>query len=313
MVHTWVYKKIFRSNLMRFVQQFILQLQRQFKIKIFEKSALVIIFLVPLVLGVITGLVFLGNNENYNFRQNDSYASFLFMMIITSLFLGLLISIIEIMKERQVINKEKLFGISIYSYYFSKLLILSIAGLIQIVILYSVGTFILEIPLELFTINMTILYIVIFNSIAIGLLVSSLVKSFVFAYNMVSILVLPQILLGGGFILYESMSSKISSEQEIVQMPYVAMVFPASWAYEDIIVSNYTNIDGFNRNSAIEASKIDQKSLDAYMSSTKTLSLFGILKIEMLTSFFNKFFLLSQALIALVATLLALKRRDTQF
>lgn len=313
MVHAWVSKEIFRGKIMRFLQQLKIQFQRQLKIKIYEKSALAIIFLVPLILGIVSGFVFLGNEEIYQFHFNGYYPSFLFMMIITSVFLGLLISIIEIMKERQVINKEKLFGISIYSYYFSKLTVLSIAGLIQTLILYTAGAFILEIPSELFATNILILYIVIFNSITIGLLVSSMAQSLVLAYNMISILVLPQILLGGGFIAYSSMSSQMTATQESVEMPFVAKILPTSWAYEDIVVSNYVKSEDWGRNAAIESLKIKEKNKDEYMGKVKTVSFFSFLKLEIVTLYFNKLILLSQALIAIMATLLALRRRDTKF
>lgn len=297
---------------MNFLQQFILQLQRQFKIKIFEKSALVIIFLAPLVLGAVTGIVFLGDDTPYKFPINGYYPSFLFMMIITSVFLGLLISIIEIMKERQVVDKEKLFGISVYSYYFAKLAILSIGGLIQILILYVTGAFILEVPYEIFTHNISILYVVIFNSISLGLLVSSLVKSFVLAYNMVSILVLPQILLGGGFIAYDKMSHIAVSKQESMQIPFIAKALPASWAYEDIIITNSQNLVGFTgSNRGIDNLEITQK--DEYRSLTKTLSIFGILKYEMLTSLYNKLILLLEALLFVIVTLFALTRKGMKF
>lgn len=297
---------------MRFLQQFILQLQRQFKIKLYEKSALAVIFLAPLVLGAVTGVVFLGKDVPYEFSTNVYYPNFLFMMIITSVFLGLLISIIEIMKERQVVDKEKLFGISVYSYYFAKLTILSIGGLIQILILYITGAFILEVPYEIFTENILIFYVVIFNSIVLGLLVSSLVKSFVLAYNMVSILVLPQILLGGGFIPYEQINSIVITQQQSEQIPLMAKALPASWAYEDIIVTNSQNLVGFTgSNRGIDSFEITQN--DVYQSSTKTLSLFGILKFEMLTSLYNKLILLVEALLFMAITLFALTRKGMKF
>ena len=133
--------------------QFLVQLQRQIKIKFYEKSFFVVVLIVPIILGAISGLVFYGNEPSYSFKFNSFYSYFLFMMIITTIFLGLLISIVEIMKEKGIVNKEKLFNISFIPYYFSKFLVLSFAGFIQVFILYSIGSIILEVPTEIVTIK----------------------------------------------------------------------------------------------------------------------------------------------------------------
>lgn len=289
--------------------QFIVQLQRQIKIKLYEKSFFVVILFVPAILGLISGLVFYGNETSYNFKFNGFYSYFLFMMIITTIFLGLLISIIEIMKEKGIINKEKLFNISIIPYYFSKFLVLSFAGLIQVLILYFIGSTILEVPKELFFDNFGILYLVMLNSIGLGLLVSAFSKNYIIAYNMISVIILPQILLGGGFIPYSNMTKILTQNNiEIVQMPLLSKVMPTSWAYEDIVVTNYIKSDSWHRNEVIEYMNIDEKEENEYMSKEKTFFGYGIT-----TFMYSKLILLFELFVMILITLKLLNRKDSKF
>ena len=296
---------------MNFISQFYIQLRRQLTIKKYDKLALAIIFVVPVILGVMSGFVFLvdGSYGDYLFWENKNYSAFTFMLIITSIFLGLLISIVEIIKERHIVEKEKMFGISIYAYYFAKLFLLLIFSLIQITLLYSIASYILEVPSNLFLNNVLILYIVSINSVALGLLISSYVKSLLVAYNMISILILPQLLLGGGFIPFDSMSSKLKifDNASGKYMPNIAKILPATWAYEDIIVSNYVKSDKFGLNMALESFDVDQKSLDEYMSKEKSVNLAGF-KMNISASLYNRLLLIMESFLLILTTLFVMSK-----
>lgn len=304
---------------MNYISQFYLQFRRQLTIKKYDKLALAVIFVVPIILGFMSGLVFLTDTANdgsgdYFFSLNEQYSAFAFMLIITSIFLGLLISIVEIIKERHILEKEKMFGISVLSYYSAKFVLLAIFSLVQVILLYSIASYILEVPQNLFLNNIFILYIVSINSIALGLLISSYTKSLLVAYNMISILILPQLLLGGGFIPFDSMSSKLKffDEPKSGKMLIIAKFLPAAWAYEDMMVSSYIKTKGWGQNELLKNLEVEEKSLDEYMSKQKTINFAGF-QTNIATSIYNKLILIIESFAFIVMTLLILSKYRIKF
>jgi len=80
---------------------------------------------------------------------NDSYPTFLFFMLVASIFFGILSSVFEIIRDRTVIQRERLGGISGLGYYIAKYLALAFFGLIQVVLFNVVAAFVLHIEMRL--------------------------------------------------------------------------------------------------------------------------------------------------------------------
>jgi ABC-type multidrug transport system permease subunit len=296
---------------MNFFSQLSLQFRRQFAIKKRDKLATVIVFVIPIILGLMSGMVFLtddGSGE-YAFWENYQYSEFSFMLIITSIFLGLLISVVEIIKERHILEKEKMFGVSTVAYYFAKFFALIIFSLIQNLLLYSTASYVLEVPPTLFLENVLILYVVSINSVAIGLLISSFAKNLLIAYNLIAIIVLPQLLFGGGFIPFESMSHKLKffDEPKSARMPFIGKMLPAAWAYEDMMVSNYVTTKAWKKNVALEYFEVKRKPLDDYMSKDKSVNIGGF-KVNIATSIYNKLVLAMESFALILITLGVLRQ-----
>ena len=208
------------------------QLQRQLKIKMNDPYNLVVSFIIPPSLALLIALIFKSDPE---LVYNAFYPNFLFFMLVTSTFLGLLSSVFEIIKDRTVIQRERLGSISSLGYYVAKYLALSFFGLFQVILFNEVAALILHIETPLVLFNTFMMYIIMLISIAMGLWVSSLSSTLLMASNFIPILIIPQILLGG-LIPYSEMDKALfMGLNDKSGVPIVAKIIPGRYAYESII------------------------------------------------------------------------------
>ena len=211
------------------------QIQRQLKIKMNDSFNLTVSFLISPLLALLMALIFKSDLE---LVYNDAYPNFLFFMSVTSIFFGLLSSVFEIIKDRAVIQRERLGSISSLGYYVAKYLALSFFGLIQVVLFNVVAALILHIEMPIFLFNTFIMYILLLISIAMGLWVSSLSSTLLMASNFIPILIIPQILLGG-LIPYSEMDKILfMGLGEESSVPIIAKIIPGKYAYESLITGN---------------------------------------------------------------------------
>ena len=211
------------------------QIQRQLKIKMNDSFNLTVSFLISPLLALLMALIF---KSDYELVYNDSYPNFLFFMLVTSIFFGLLSSVFEIIKDRAVIQRERLGSISSLGYYVAKYLTLAFFGLIQVVLFNVVAALILHIEMPILLFNAFIMYLLLLISIAMGLWVSSLSSTLMMASNFIPILIIPQILLGG-LIPYSEMDKTLFMGMgEESGVPIIAQIIPGKYAYESIITGN---------------------------------------------------------------------------
>jgi len=197
-----------------------------------DKFNLTVSFVISPFLSLLMSLIFKADTE---LVYNDFYPNFLFFMLVTSIFFGLLSSVFEIIKDRTVIQRERLGSISSLGYYVAKYLALSFFGLIQVILFNIVAALILHIEMPLFLFNIFMMYLLLLISIAMGLWVSSFSSTLLMASNFIPILIIPQILLGG-LIPYSQMDRilfmGVGAEGSA---PMVAQIIPGKYAYESII------------------------------------------------------------------------------
>ncbi len=219
----------------RLLTQIRYQMQRQLKIKLNDSLNLVVSFIIAPLLALLTALIFRSDPE---LSYNDSYASFLFFMLIAGVFFGLLSSVFEIIKDKAVIQRERLGRISSVGYFVSKYLTLSLFGLIQVLLFNVVSMWILDIPITIALFNALIMYLLLLISIAMGLWVSALASTTLMASNLIPVLIIPQILLGG-LIPYVGMDKLLyMGADEEGNTPPIAKVIPVKYAYEAIVTGN---------------------------------------------------------------------------
>jgi len=211
------------------------QIKRQLKIKSAERLNLIVSFIVAPLLSFLSAFIF---RSDLDLVLNQSYPNYLFFMIISGIFFGLIGSVFEIIKDRSMVQREQLGGVTIFSYYISKYFVLSLFGFIQTLLYNIIGMLLLNIPWALVLFNSVIMFLIVVVSISFGLFVSSLSRTNMIASNLIPILIIPQILLGG-MIPYNLMDKSIYMyETNYEQEPPIARLMPAMYAYEAIITGN---------------------------------------------------------------------------
>lgn len=219
------------------------QTRRQFKIKRYERLNLIVSFVIAPLLAWLSAFIFRSDTD---LVQNQAYPNFLFFMLISGVFFGLIGSVFEIINDRRTVQRERIGGVSIFGYYISKYYVLSFFGLIQTILYNVIGMIFLNIPVLLVAFNSLIMFLVVAVSISFGLFISSLTRSNMIASNLIPVLIIPQILLGG-LMPYSHMDKSIYMwETNYDKAPPIARIMPIKYAYESIITGNIAFTRGNN-------------------------------------------------------------------
>jgi len=172
----------------------------------------------------------------YIFRENENLPAYLFMCVITSLFLGLIISAEEIIRDRRILKRESFLHLSWFSYLNSKVLIMFIISAIQTISFILIGNYILEIK------GMIIPYwIVLFTTSClanmIGLNISSAFNSVITIYILIPFILIPQLLFSGVIVKFDKLHLTVSSSREFV--PVIGDLMAARWSFEALAVKQF--------------------------------------------------------------------------
>jgi ABC-type multidrug transport system ATPase subunit len=213
-------------------------IKRQLMIKSRDHLTRLLILAAPPVLGLLIGAVFKSAPEGseYAFETNAMFPQMLFMLIICGMFLGLVSSVFEVIKDRAILRREQMRGLSTTTYYLSELGALFLPGLIQAFLLSLFALAVVKASFLLWVVFTGVL-IALMIGVVLGLLLSSVFASPIAAYNMIPVLLIPQIVLGGALLPYKDMGDEIflwNKESPLVQ-PILAKAMPASWAYEMLV------------------------------------------------------------------------------
>lgn len=184
-------KKKYKSQLITLCERYLKLITNDFsKVISLAIQAPVLIFLISLVA------------DGEQFKQYEITKSLFFVLACSGFWIGMLNAIQEICKEREIVKREFMTGLSLADYIISKFLILAIIGMIQSIILVCGFWFLIGLPekglvlqsgIEIFVTT----FLTILASIAIGLFVSSVVKNADKAMIYVPILLMIQILFSG--------------------------------------------------------------------------------------------------------------------
>jgi len=221
-------RKTFLSQLNIFLTLF----KRNFVNKLRNKSNIIITFLIPPTLALIVGIILrYSSNDDYHLYTNVHLQTFLFLAALIAVFLGITNSIEEIIRDRRILLRERMLGVSRISYYFSKFFTLSTFAAVQVVLFLAVGFIALELR-ELFLGFFFILFFSSLSGIALGLAVSSFPKlSGKGAVNLVPIILIPQIIFGGALVEYKKMNQRLVFFENS-PIPEICQFMPSRWAFE---------------------------------------------------------------------------------
>lgn len=171
---------------------------RYFKLVINDKQRLFLLLIQAPLLAVLISFV----ADGKQFEQYDMTKSLLFALSCSAFWVGMLNAIQEICKERTILKREYMTGLSLGAYVLSKIIVLGIMCLIQSVLLTGVFGLIIGIPEEGMIIFpflelLITTFITAVASTAMGLFVSSLFTNADRAMTVAPILLMPQILFSG--------------------------------------------------------------------------------------------------------------------
>ena len=208
----------------------------------------------PLLSALIGGVLRYSESGFYNFASAYHIPSYLFLALVVAMFLGLTNSADDIIRDRTILMRERNLNVRLPYYVAAKSLTLALFAAIQCVLFVLIGNAILEIR-GMFWIYFVFNFITAFGGVALGLLISSLVADGKTAANIVPLVLIPQIILGGALIKYEEMNRNLdfiytinrwftthpgvekSGHESALKVPLICEFMPMRWSYESLVVS----------------------------------------------------------------------------
>jgi ABC-type multidrug transport system ATPase subunit len=230
-----------KFNLPNRIRQFVSYSRRNVLSKISDRQYMSLALLISPILALIVSMFskFYSTGSDgqpvYIFAENLNLPAYLFMTVIVSLFIGLIVSGEDILRDRKTREREKFLNLSKVSYFNSKIVFLFALSAFQMFIYVIVGNHLLEIR------GMTFNYwIILFSTscfaVMLGLNISSAFKTAVAVYINVPFILVPLILLAGVIVKYDKLHYRMTSAEFV---PIVGDLMASRWAYEALVVTQF--------------------------------------------------------------------------
>ncbi len=151
-------------------------------------------------------------------RQPTRSAQFVFLLVTAALWLGLIDSCREIVKERSIILRELAAGVRLDAYLIAKSSLLFGLAAVQCVLLVTVATAIQPLHAHLGAyLSLTgLLILTSWTTVALGLVVSTLARSVDQATSLIPLLLIPQLLFGGVLVAFARMGAVIKGFADLM-------------------------------------------------------------------------------------------------
>ncbi len=171
---------------------------RYMKLVVNDRQRLLLLLVQAPILALLISLV----ADGKQFEQYEMTKSLLFALSCSGFWVGMLNAIQEVCKERNILKREYMTGLSLNAYILSKVLVLSVMCLIQSVLIVAVFWGTVGLPpegllTEPFAELLCTTFLTAVASTAMGLFVSSLFTNADKAMTVAPILLMPQILFSG--------------------------------------------------------------------------------------------------------------------
>lgn len=224
-------------------QQFKVFLTRDVKSKLTNTQYLLINFLeAPALAFILSFLVRYYNTDvdtgkGYIFRENDNVPAYLFMAVVVALFIGMMVSAEEIIRDRKIRKREAFLNLSKGSYLMSKVVIMFALSAVQTLTFILVGNNILGIN-GLFTDYWLVLFSTSCFANMLGLNISAAFNSVVTIYISVPFLIIPQLILSGVIVKFDKLNPLLTQPGSV---PWSGEMMTSRWAYEALAVNQFKN------------------------------------------------------------------------
>ncbi|MCC6214886.1 MAG: ATP-binding cassette domain-containing protein [Polyangiaceae bacterium] len=231
--------------------QFGLLLSRYFRVKTRDVSGTVIMLAQAPIIGVLLALVFGGQKDAVPYwclgalqelarkaggaggdvlgglTPTADHSGALFFLVVSAVWFGTSNAAREIVSERAIYLRERMVNLKLLNYVLSKFLLLSAFCVVQCTVLLGIVFFALGFhggP-QAFGIELAVLIVTAMNSVAIGLLLSTLVMSAEAAMALTPIALIPQVVLGGLMVPITT--------NPLLEYPMYAV--PARWGFQGVV------------------------------------------------------------------------------
>jgi ABC-type multidrug transport system ATPase subunit len=252
-------------------------LKRAFVSKLRNRTNLwTTIFEAPVLAALIGFVLRYAENGDYDFASAFHIPTYLFLALVVAMFLGLTNSCDDIIRDRPILQRERNLNIHLPYYVLSKFFTLSLFAIIQSILFLLIGDAILEIR-GMFWPYLWFMGTTAVAGVAGGLLISSLVSDAKTAANIVPLVLIPQIILGGALIKYDEMNRNLDflyvltrdraakdqqpaddrMKPKDVEVPFVCQFIPMRWSYEAMVVAQ-AKVNPFTRRQDILTEEIEQ-------------------------------------------------------
>ena len=234
------------------------QIKRSFLSKLRNRANLITTLLEAPALAVLVASVLRFSEESsYTFASAFHIPTYIFLSLVIALFLGLTNSADEVIRDRSLLARERGHGIKVWHYVVGKAVSLSFFALIQCVIYLLIANAILTLR-DMFLTYLFWMFLTSLNGIVAGLFISSIVKDPKTAQNIIPLVLIPQIILGGALIRYEEMNRNLDfvhrlkslfarkdmleqfEEPNELKVPPMCEFMPLRWSYEALVVAQDT-------------------------------------------------------------------------
>jgi ABC-type multidrug transport system ATPase subunit len=238
--------------------QFRALMRRSFISKLRNRANIWITTCAAPVLALLIGalLRYSESKYDYDFASAFHIPTYLFLGLLVAMFLSLTNSADDIIRDRPTLQRERNLDVRLPYYIFAKMSSLSVFALIQCVLFVLVGNHVLEVR-GMFWVHLALMFMTAVGSLALGLLVSSLVSDAKAAANIVPLVLIPQILMSGALIKYEDMNRNLRLVYSLTRLglwsdvpettskkmdknlkvPFICEFIPMRWSYEEMVVA----------------------------------------------------------------------------
>ena len=232
--------------------------RRAFISKLRNRGNICITLLVPPALAALIGWALYYTDDptrNYDFAIAFHIPTYIFISLLVALFLALMNSVDDIIRDRVVLHRERNLNVRLPYYVFAKFGTLALFSAVQTALFVAVGNHILEIR-GMFWPYFFFMFITAASGTSLGLLISSLSSSGKMAANFVPLVLIPQLIFSGALIKYEEMNRDLDAIYSInrwftmhpdaprgtrgdaaLQVPLISRFVATHYSYEALIVA----------------------------------------------------------------------------
>jgi ABC-type multidrug transport system permease subunit len=172
-----------------------------------------------------------------------------FLLLVTTVWIGMIDASREIIKEKSVFSREHSVGVRLSAYLFSKTAVLFTLAAIQSLVLTGIVLVFqpLHSQLDVYATVLLIVVLTAFAAVAMGLLVSAVVRNQDQATSFIPLVLIPQLFFGGSIVATAQMSAPLRAVTKVVvtQWSYAGLGAALSMNKRIAESPNYSKVSSF--------------------------------------------------------------------